>query len=148
MQRLWLGIVVVLVTGHGALAEHRPHLVPAGWIEISKNPETKTRKFQSPDGWITLVTQQSRANPLNLAADLNEIANRRGEIITYQRRGSTWIAVSGYRSDNIFYRKSNLACDGTRWNNVEFLYPRAEKRRMDSIVTSVARNMTRYSRDC
>jgi hypothetical protein len=148
MQRLWLGILVVFVTGHGALAQHRPSLVPSGWIEISKDAETKTRTFQSPDGWITLVTQQSRANPLDLSADLSQIANRPGEIITYQRQGPTWIAVSGYRSDNIFYRKSNLACGGTRWNNVEFLYPRAEKQRMDSVVTSVARNMTRYARDC
>ena len=56
--------------------------------------------------------------------------------------------MSGYRGGDNFYRKSNLACGGTRWNNIEFIYPRTDKERLDPIVTRVASGMTRYSGDC
>jgi hypothetical protein len=48
-----------------------------------------------------------------LDRDMDDIAYRDGEQITYQRRGRTWIAVSGYWGYQIFYRKSNLACGGS-----------------------------------
>ena len=82
------------------------------------------------------------------AAELDAIAFRPGETITYQRRTRSWIAVSGYRGGDIFYRKSNLACGGTHWNNVEFVYPRADKKRLDAMVTAVAHSMTRESNVC
>ena len=79
---------------------------------------------------------------------MDAIAFRPGETITYQRRTRGWIAVSGYRCGDIFYRKSNLACGGTRWNNIEFIYPRADKKRLDTMVTAVARGMTRERNAC
>ena len=75
---------------------------------------------------MTLTARQTLARS-DGAADLDEIAFRSGETISYQRRARSWIAVSGYRGGDIFHRKSDLACGGTRWNNVEFIYPRAEK---------------------
>jgi hypothetical protein len=64
------------------------------------------------------------------------------------RRAPNWVAVSGYREGKIFYRKSNLACDGTRWNQVELVYPKENKRSMDRPVTRIAHGMTEYGGDC
>jgi hypothetical protein len=83
-----------------------------------------------------------------LRRDLDQIATQDGELITYQRRGSSWIAASGYRDGAIFYRKSNLACGGSRWNQVELVYPQDMKRAMDLPVTRIAHGMTNYSADC
>ena len=129
------------------LAKPRPSLVPPGWTEVYKDAATRTRRFKSPDGAVTLTAHQIAAHR-DRSADLDEIAFRPGERITYQRRGRSWIAVSGFRGDDIFYRKSNLACGGTRWNNIEFIYPRADKKRLDATVTAVASGMTLYSGDC
>ena len=83
-----------------------------------------------------------------IGRDMQALAGRTGETVTYQRRGASWIAVSGYRDDQIFYRKSNLACGGTRWHHIELQYPRSAKRRMDGTVTAIARGMTLYHDDC
>jgi hypothetical protein len=141
-------LIIMVLAISPAHAQRRPSLIPVGWKQIAVDQKSKTRRFESPDGWVTLTTRQARANRSDLTEDIDEFANRPGEFVTYQRRGKTWIAVSGYRSDNIFYRKSNLACGGTRWNQVEFIYPRAEKERLDATVTAIARNMNKYSDDC
>ena len=84
----------------------------------------------------------------NKYRDLDRLMYREGETITYQRRGRSWLAVSGYRDGEIFYRKSNLACRGTRWHTIELQYPREAKERLDRIVTAIARNMGSYGSDC
>jgi hypothetical protein len=71
-----------------------------------------------------------------------------GEQIAYLRRAPNWIAVSGYRKGMIFYRKSNLACGGTRWNQIELVYPPESKPAMDQPVTRLARGMAGYEGDC
>ena len=72
---------------------------------------------------------------------MDRLTYHEGETITYQRRGGSWLAVSGYRDGEIFYRKSNLACRGTRWHTIELQYPRYAKERLDRIVTEIARRM-------
>jgi hypothetical protein len=129
-------------------AQRLPSIVPNGWRQESADPETKTRRFVSPDGKAWLETKQTPADRSALERDMDDVAYRPEEQITYQKRGLTWIAVSGYWGDQIFYRKSNLACGGTRWHHVEFGYPRELKRRMDAAVTRMAHGMTNYSNDC
>jgi len=143
-------IAVSLVTAFSAAAQaqRRPSILPPGRTQVYKDTATRTRRFQSADGAVTLTTSQSRSSPGERRREQDEIARRPGETITYQRRTPTWIAVSGYRGDDIFYRKSNIACGGRRWNNVEFVYPRADKKRLDATVTAAARGMTRYADDC
>jgi hypothetical protein len=143
-----LSILACLLFMVPAHAQRRPGLVPPGWSQEVADEATKTRRFVSPDGTSSLVTRQTRANYAELNRDMDRIASGEGERITYQRRGPSWIAVSGYRDGQIFYRKSNLACGGTRWHHVELQYPREQKLRMDSTVTSIARGMTRYHDDC
>ena len=122
-------------------------MLPPGWTEDYVSAEPRTRRFKSADGAVRLTARQTHAHR-NRVADMDAIAFRPGETITYQRRTPSWIAVSGYRGEDIFYRKSNLACGGTRWNNIEFTYPRADKKRLDAMVTAVARNMTREGDAC
>ena len=78
---------------------------------------------------------------------MQDLAGRAGETVIDNTSGRFRIAVSGYRDDQIFYRKSNLACGGTRWHHIELQYPRGEKRRMDATVTVIARGMTLYHDD-
>jgi hypothetical protein len=127
--------------------QKRPSLVPPGWSLVSGEDE-RGRRFVSRDGQSWMTATSSPADRHALDVDMDEIARRPGEKITYLSRGRTWIAVSGYRSGNIFYRKSNLACEGRRWHHIEFQYPISEKRRMDATVTRIAREMTRYGDDC
>ena len=145
--RTLLVLIAFLICGP-AQAQRSPTLVPSGWTQELADPETKTRRFVSPDGRAWLVTKQTEADRSALGQDMDDIAHRDGERITYQRRGSSWIAVSGYWGDQIFYRKSNLACGGTRWHHIELGYPREDKRRMDATVTAIARGLTRFYNDC
>jgi hypothetical protein len=140
--------VMLLLAIVPAGAQRLPSIVPHGWVQESADPETKTRRFASPDGRAWLITKQTPTDATALNLDMDDIAYRDGEKITYQKRGRDWIAVSGYWGDQIFYRKSNLACGGTRWHHIEFGYPRADKRKMDATVTRMAHGMTAYSNDC
>ena len=124
-------------------------LVPDGWRETTiSGSEGGAREFVSPDGEARLRLGHRMAQRGNQADDLDRLMYRDGETITYQRRGSSWLAVSGYRGGEIFYRKSNLACRGTRWHTIELQYPREAKQRLDHIVTAIARNMGAYGSDC
>jgi hypothetical protein len=147
MHILFLLLLAVTIPAP-ASAKPVPSLVPEGWVQELADPDTRTRRFVSRDGRSTLTTKQTVANRSNLAGDMDRIAFRQGEQITYQRRGRSWIAVSGYSEGAIFYRKSNLACGGTRWNHIELVYPREHKAAMDIPVTRIARGMTRYGSDC
>ena len=141
-------IIFALLVCSPAKAQRPPTLVPPGWTEELADPETKTRRFVSPDGRAWLVTKQTAADRSALGQDMDDIAHRDGERITYERRGSSWIAVSGHWGDQIFYRKSNLACGGTHWHNIELGYPLEDKRRMDATVTSIAKRLSRFHDDC
>ncbi len=147
MRTLTIAMFAVVAAAAPAEAQRRPSLIPPGWNELQLDPDTKSRKFVSPDGRAWLITNGSRAQP-DLERDIGEVAHRQGEVITYKRRGRSWIAVSGYAGEQIFYRKSHLACDGRRWHHIEFRYPARHKARMDTTVTSIARRMTLYNDAC
>jgi serine/threonine-protein kinase len=147
MRTLYVSAVVLVLTAGVASAQHRPALVPQGWSEAA--PEVAlSRRFVSPNGQSSLTATTRRANPRDLRDDMDAIAFRPGERITYQKRGKSWIAVSGYKGDRIFYRKSNLVCGGKAWHNIELEYPASNKRQMDGIVTRIAHGMTLYNDDC
>ena len=125
MKHRTLLVLVSLLISLPAHAQRAPSPVPPGWTQEQADPETRTRRFASPNGRAWLQTRQTFADRSALDQDMDDVAYRDGEQITYQKRGRTWIAVSGYWGDQIFYRKSNLACGGTVWHHIEFGYPRA-----------------------
>lgn len=121
--------------------------MPEGWREVAASgSERGERVFVSPDGGARLRMGHVVAG--DTRRDINRLTVRDGETITYQRRGRSWLAVSGYRGGEIFYRKSNLACRGTRWHTIELQYPRDMKARLDPVVTAIARGMTAYGSEC
>jgi hypothetical protein len=143
-----LALLVFALPALPTFAQGRPDLIPPSWTMQDEDRATRTRRFVSPDGRASLVARQIAADPTARGRDLDRIGYRNDEQVTYHRRERTWIAISGYRGGEIFYRKINLACRGTRWHLVEFTYPRDLKRRMDAIVTHAAHGMTSYSDDC
>jgi len=94
----------------------------------------------SPDGtgsfsaYITPVAQEP------IAQHMKNVAFADGEQITHLRAESTWIEVSGFKGDRIFYRKSLLACGGTSWHEVAFEYP-AEAQSTNGFVDRVAKGV-------
>ena len=143
--------VIVSLVSLGSVCAHArqlPSLVPEGWELASTNAEARSRQFISPQRDSTLTTHQTAVTRGDLRGDIDRIAFHDGEQITYLKRAPTWVAVSGYRDGKIFYRKSNLACGGRRWNQVELIYPKERKRSMDGIVTRIAHGMTEYAGDC
>ena len=125
-----------------AAPEGRPPFVPNNWTEESGKTSDSPLRFVSPDGtaWVALT-----ASP---AGKRVQIARRSGEQITYKRVTPRFVAVSGYKGDRIFYRKSNLACRGTRWHHIIMEYPAEDKRKLDAIVTRIAHGMNRFDREC
>ena len=140
-----LGITITpAVAGRGNL-----QLVPDGWYAVHESDEHEgTRRYVSPDGRSILTFGAADAGLHDVAAEKERISRQPGETITYEKSERSWIVVSGYRNDEIFYRRANLACAGTRWHLVELKYPREDKRRMDAIVTTISHRLSRFTDVC
>jgi serine/threonine-protein kinase len=80
--------------------------------------------------------------------ELSALLRGPDESVTYRQRGRSWTVVSGYRGDQIYYRRANLACGGARWHLIDLNYPASEKRRMDATVTYISRHLGSYRDVC
>ena len=143
MHRIAASILLLLLTLSLADARSRPNLVPPGWQEAGEVGAARARRYVSPDGaaWMEVSATSSKTSSVVFGSGADER-------VTYRRQTRNFIALSGYRGDRIFYRKSNLACGGTRWHSIELEYPISAKRSMDAIVTKIAHGMNRYDDDC
>ena len=141
-------LILVLVAGGTtvAVAQDRPGVIPAGWNQQPRHSTTEPLKFTSPDGTASLALYGTPADKSRGSKSAFEIAD--GERVTYRRSTPRFVAVSGFRGDRIFYRKSNLACRGTRWHHIALEYAAKDKRKMDTLVTRVAHGMNRFDQDC
>jgi hypothetical protein len=149
MRVLPLATAILILSPSGSTLAEPRSLVPEGWREVAPpRAEGGERLFVSPDGRARLRLGHIVARREQFRGDIDRLTYRDGETITYQRRGGSWLAVSGYRDGEIFYRKSNLACRGTRWHTIELQYPRELKRRLDPVVTALAHDMGAYASDC
>jgi hypothetical protein len=147
-MRLLMAAFLIILIGVPAQSETPPNLVPRGWTQELADATTKTRRFRSPDGRSSLTSKQTHADAAHLRSQMEALTMQPGEQITYLRRADTWMVASGYRGTQIFYRKSNLACGGRVWHNIQLLYPREQKRQMDQTVTYISHNVTKYRNDC
>jgi hypothetical protein len=146
-MRMPLLILVLVIGGtNAAVAQHRPAVIPAGWIQQTRHSNAEPLKFTSPDGTASLTLYATPAEKSRGSKNAFGIAD--GERVTYRRSTPRFVAVSGFRGDRIFYRKSNLACRGTRWHHIALEYPAEDKRKMDALVTRVAHGMNRFDHDC
>jgi hypothetical protein len=112
-------------------------IVPNNWTLLPRAPDTLGRRFISPtgDAWLWYFAVPVRASGGPPAA--------RGQA-TYGARGSDWMVTSGYRGDRIFYRRAMLACNNTKWRQIEFEYPASQKRLFDSFVTRTSYALRTY----
>jgi hypothetical protein len=142
-MRFHLLLVSLLLWGLAPLdASARAPMLPADWTPLPRQSPEEPLRYRSPDGTASLslfATPYDGRQPL---------AARPGERVTYKRTTSRFVAVSGYRGDRIFYRKSNVACRGSRWHHIVLEYDARDKRKMDALVTRIAHGMNRYDRDC
>jgi len=149
MRKLCLVTAILILGSSGFVLAGPRSLVPEGWQEVApSHAESGERVFVSPDGKARLRLGHVVARQGQFRRDVDRLTYREGETITYQRRGGSWLAVSGYREGEVFYRKSNLACRGTRWHTIDVQYPRESKRRLDPVVTAIAHDMSAYASDC
>src|SRR6266542_2952592 len=150
MGKALLIVLILVLTATAADARRRGHRhygghgfypmeMPPDWQRQPPDPNWHGRRFLSPDGQSWLAAYSSPADRGALAAHLKEVAFVEGEEITYLQGERSWIAVSGFKGDRIFYRKVVLACAGKTWRQIAFEYPAQAKRALDELVSRVSR---------
>src|SRR5262245_43074097 len=118
--------------------DSRAGFVPPTWQLQPPDPNWHGKRFVSPDGSAWLATYASAAEKEAIADHMKTVAFADGEQITYLRGERSWIAVSGFKGDRIFYRKAVLACGGRVWRHVALEYPAEHKRSLDAFVQRAA----------
>lgn len=119
-------------------------IVPPNWRLLPADEQTHERRFVSPSGdaWLSLY---ARPPTESIEDHLAAVRRREHERITYERLARTWIVVSGYKGDWIFYRKAMLACGGQSWHHLEFEYPANQKLAFDEFVTRASYALNEYN---
>lgn len=116
-------------------------LVPSSWRRVA-DPRWEGSRFVSPDGRSSLVVYAlPRRGGESVEDHMRWFAQLNGEEITYRRRGRSWIVVSGYKGDRIYYRKARLGCGGAVWHHIALEYPLGNKRAYDGIVTAISHSL-------
>ncbi len=123
-----------------------PAVLPPDWILQPPDPNWHGKRLTSPDGRASLAISEDLAST-DIAAYMRSVAERDGERVTYQRRGQSWIVVSGFKGDHIFYRKAMLACGNRSWHHISFDYPAAETRAYDRFVTRTEKALAAHRQD-
>ncbi len=116
-------------------------IMPRNWT-FAPDKQTDGTRFVSPDrsAWLSLYRMPADREPIPAHMD----ALRKDGRITYVRRESTWIVVSGFKGDRIFYRKAMLACRNKEWHHLDFEYPATDKLAFDRIVTRASLALSAY----
>jgi serine/threonine-protein kinase len=120
-------------------------IIPHDWRAVPPPEGLNARGFVSPDRNSKIVLYAKPATR-PVAAQLARLRTVRGGDITYEREGRTWIVVSGFKGNRIFYRKAMLACGGRAWHYLEFEYPANQKHAFDRFVTLSSRALAVYGR--
>jgi hypothetical protein len=102
-------------------------IVPRDWKLESPDQRRNGQRFVSPDGTAWFEWYRVAAGDKSVAAHMKSVAFADGEELTQVRGERSWISVSGFRGDRIFYRQALLACAGDRWHQIAFEYPSSAK---------------------
>jgi hypothetical protein len=150
MIKIAIVLAALLAYGTNAQAREQPgpdedfrSIVPDGWRLLPPAQGTNERRFVSPSGdaWLSLYADPARGQ--SVERHLQQVFQNADQV-TYERRGMSWIVVSGYDGNRIFYRKAMLACHGRQWHHLAFEYPAAQKRAFDSFVTRASFALQAY----
>jgi hypothetical protein len=109
-------------------------IVPRGWNLESPDPNRNGERFVSPDNTAWFEWYRVAAGDESVAAHMKSVAFADGEELTQIRGQRSWISVSGFHGDRIFYRQALLACAGDRWHHIAFEYPSSAKGSMTDFV--------------
>src|SRR5215510_1482660 len=124
-------------------------LIPRDWQLEPADDSWQGRRFVSPTGTAWLALYARSAADESREERFRAIAFVEDEEVTYLRGERDWLAVSGFRGDQIFYRKMVLACGERQWRHVAFEYPAKEKRKFDQLVGRMSRALDRArDEDC
>lgn len=137
------GLALAWAASAQAAPADRPAIVPRGWTTEPVPGDRMIIRYVSPDGRAVLTLRD-----MPLDRPVSAILRGDGESVTYRQRGRSWAVVSGYRGDEIYYRRANAACDGRRWHVIELTYPARDKRAMDATVTYISHRLDSYRDAC
>lgn len=123
---------------------------PAGLFSrpVGRSANGSGAAFRTPDGHAQLsiyaLPGRSTGSP---AAYLRKNLKVPRSALLYQRITGSFFAVSGVHGDQIYYGRCNLAATrGGTFHCIELVYPRAQKRAYDPIVTRVSLSLRPLSR--
>ncbi len=144
MRKFFLIIFCIVLPGlaSGRSSTDFRAIMPQNWTLSSLDHHGS--RFDSPDGksWLSLYRMPAANEPAS--AHMNAVRAVKDGRITYERQERTWIVVSGFKGDRIFYRKAMLACGKTEWHHLEFEYPASEKLAFDRMVTRASYALAAY----
>lgn len=141
----WI-ILSSIAVSHGQ--SRPPKLVPPGWSTEAVQGRKDVIRYVSPDHQAVLTLRDRPRDGRTVTEEFATFSGRSNERITYKRLSDSWFVVSGYRGDDIFYTRVDLACRGHRWHVAELTYPRAKKTNMDAQVTHVSNTLRKYRNAC
>lgn len=96
---------------------------------------------------IGVLPNVDRHTPLTYQ-DLIARKSYRAFRVDYQKRGKTWLALSGENDQTVFYEKVRFVCGATRIASFAILYPRTEKDRFDAIVERMEDSFQVHATGC
>ncbi len=116
---------------------------PSGIFNPQPPPDNNDgRRFTAIDGKSSFfIFGQYNALEMTLAElEADDIAGGDYDAVTYKRHGEDWYVLSGYRGDQVFYRKLLLRDDGETEHVFEIIYPKQAKRTFDLITAQMAKS--------
>ena len=116
--------------------------IPQGWVSGQPPENNDGLRWTSPDGtaqvavWGGFQIEDGVDDAFKTVSAPNA-----GETITFKARGKQALVISGFKGENIFYRRLVLSCKNSVWNGVEITYPKAKKAEFDPIVSHIAASL-------
>ena len=115
-------------------------------IEVFEQKEAPTtdegRVLMSKDGKAKLLVgafENADNNSLEEYRQFLLTDQYAGADIDYQPVKNRWFVLSGTRNGEIFYQRVSFTCGGKLINSWAMLYPEAERKLYDRVVTAIAR---------
>lgn len=93
------------------------------------------RRFTSPDATLEIYAWDNADGETAASLERRLVGSEGYQDVTYSPSGPTWLVLSGYRGDNIFYEKYFFRGDAVHGFGIEF--PRAAKPRYAPIIERI-----------
>jgi len=130
-------------TGRAERGSNIARLIPRDWQLERTDASRPSNRFVSPGGTASLTFYVRSAEDETREERFKAVAFADDGEITYLRAERDWLAVSGLRGNQIFYRKVVLACGERQWRHISFEYPAKEKRQFDGLISRMSRALDR-----